>query len=302
MNQHSDAITALERLFTTDIEKFIFQVVNYQGDWLPTKKYSKFNIVTYPHGDAIETFEAIKLEIPVGTLPTDRNYFIPITLRGQQGVSGTGMSPRGYWTELKQYYKDDCVAYNNILWYAKVDNRGQVPQIGSTYWEKLMEMPKQIVTGTVPPEGQNPNDYWFNRDSDNNVSMNIRETDGSYKKVFPETKASQVKFDDGTKLEDKKNIWDIKADKGTIFPVTLTAADWVEDAENGWWTQSVSNPAIVDGRKVDITFDADNIKKLSEIGASIIVRNNAGTATAYAFNNVPSVDIAAQLEIREVIE
>lgn len=93
-----------------------------------------------------------------------------------------------------------------------------------------------------------------------------------------------------------------KAAKSITAPVTLTAAGWVEDTENGWWTQGISNPAIVDGRKVDITFDADNIKKLSEIGASIIIRNNAGTATAYAFNNVPSVDIAAQLEIREVIE
>lgn len=93
-----------------------------------------------------------------------------------------------------------------------------------------------------------------------------------------------------------------KAAKSITALVTLTAVDWVEDAENGWWTQGVRNPAIVDGRKVDITFDADNIKKLSEIGASIIIRNNAGTATAYAFNNVPSVDIAAQLEIREVIE
>lgn len=93
-----------------------------------------------------------------------------------------------------------------------------------------------------------------------------------------------------------------KAGKSITAPVTLTAADWEEDAENGWWTQGISNPAIVDGCKVDITFAASVIKQLSENGTSVMVVNDSGTASAYAFGAKPSADLSAQIEIREVIE
>ena len=93
-----------------------------------------------------------------------------------------------------------------------------------------------------------------------------------------------------------------KAAKSITAPVTLTAAGWVEDAENGWWTQGISNPAIEDGRQVDITFPASAIKHLAENGTSLIMVNHDGTASAYAFGAKPSADLSAQIEIREVIE
>lgn len=93
-----------------------------------------------------------------------------------------------------------------------------------------------------------------------------------------------------------------KADKSITAPVTLTAAGWVENKTSGWWTQGVSNPAIVDGRKVDIAFPASVIKQLAENGTSVMVVNHDGTASAYAFGAKPSTDLSAQIEIREVIE
>ena len=93
-----------------------------------------------------------------------------------------------------------------------------------------------------------------------------------------------------------------KSSKSITAPVTLTAAGWVEDAANGWWTQAVSNPAIVDGRKVDITFSATVIMQLADDGTSIMIVNDSGAATAYAFGATPTIDIEGQLEIREVAE
>lgn len=98
----------------------------------------------------------------------------------------------------------------------------------------------------------------------------------------------------------ERTAWNAKSSKSITAPVTLTAAGWVEDTENGWWTQAVSNPAIVDGRKVDTSFDAGQIMQLAEDGASIMVVNDGGTATAYAFGAAPTVDLAGYIEIREV--
>lgn len=96
--------------------------------------------------------------------------------------------------------------------------------------------------------------------------------------------------------------WNAKAGKSITAPVTLTAADWVEDAENGWWTQGVSNPAIVDGRKVDLSASPAVVKQISEAGATLVLENNAGTATIYSLGAVPTVDVTIQLIINEVVE
>ena len=106
----------------------------------------------------------------------------------------------------------------------------------------------------------------------------------------------------GNVTPEQTDYWNAKADKSITAPVMLTAAGWAEDTENGWWTQPVTHPAIKDGYKVDIMFDATNIKNLSQSGTSIVIRNNSGEATAYAFNSVPSTDITGQIEIYEVAD
>jgi len=82
----------------------------------------------------------IDSDVTIGTLPTDDTYWIPLTLRGAQGASGTGLSPRGGWSSIIQYYTDDCVAYNNALWQAKRDNLNAVPQDVSDDWQRLMAL------------------------------------------------------------------------------------------------------------------------------------------------------------------
>ena len=106
----------------------------------------------------------------------------------------------------------------------------------------------------------------------------------------------------GNVTPEQTDYWNGKSDKSTAATVILTAAGWAEDTENGWWTQPVTHPAIKDGYKVDIMFDATNIKNLSQSGTSIVIRNNSGEATAYAFNSVPSTDITGQIEIYEVAD
>lgn len=91
-----------------------------------------------------------------------------------------------------------------------------------------------------------------------------------------------------------------KAAKSIMAPVTLMAADWVEDAENGWWTQGISNPAIVDGHKVDISASPAVVKQISEAGATLVLENNAGTATIYSLGAVPTIDITIAIRISEV--
>ena len=93
-----------------------------------------------------------------------------------------------------------------------------------------------------------------------------------------------------------------KSSKSITAAVTLTAAGWVEDAANGWWTQAVSNPAIVDGRQVEIFASPAVVNQLAEDGATLVLENNAGTAAIYALGAVPTIDLTMELVISEVTE
>ena len=108
-------------------------------------------------------------------------------------------------------------------------------------------------------------------------------------------------------INDAENVvtpeeMDMKPNKSVTASVTLTAAGWVEDVTNGWWTQAVSNPAIVDGVKIDLSLDAGTLTQIMNDGSTLMIENNAGAATVYALVNRPSVDITVQIEIRQVTE
>ena len=73
-----------------------------------------------------------------------------------------------------------------------------------------------------------------------------------------------------------------------IVTVTLGAADWTEDPDQGWWTQPVSDSRIVDGTVLEMTFPAAYLNQLEADGSVIILRNNGGVATAYALKAAPT--------------
>lgn len=141
LNKIRDGLISLQRYYLNDVQQYLVNIVKHKGYWTSSAKYTKYDVVTYINNQAIESYMGVKSEIAIGTLPTDSTAFISLTLRGEQGASGTGMSPRGAWNSLLQYYKNDCAAYNNILWYAKADNIDSVPQDNTDVWEALLKMP-----------------------------------------------------------------------------------------------------------------------------------------------------------------
>ena len=88
--------------------------------------------------------------------------------------------------------------------------------------------------------------------------------------------------------------------KPIVNSITLLTDNWVEDTTNGYWTQTITDTDIVDGTKVDLSLSIESIKDISTIGSSLMVINNNGTATVYAFNKMPTTDLYGQIELRVV--
>ena len=142
VNQIIDEIKATQRTFKDDVESYIFTIVKIKGTFSKSTKYTKYNIVYFEN----LPYMAIADDIPIGTLPTNLTYWYPLAIKGEQGESGLGLSPRGAWNDSTQYYKDDMVAYNNILWAALADNINYIPNESSSMWLKLLSFSSEYLT------------------------------------------------------------------------------------------------------------------------------------------------------------
>lgn len=141
LNKLVDSIKALQRLYMSDIQSYIMEVVTYKNAYSSKTTYSKYDVVDYNN----QAYMCISVNCPMGTLPTNKDYFIPLSLKGDIGVSGTGLSPRGYWNEYVQYYKDDLVSYKNVLWAANEDNIGFLPSDTSSKWYSVLSMNINLI-------------------------------------------------------------------------------------------------------------------------------------------------------------
>lgn len=140
MNKLTKTVEEIQDLFLNQIQTYIHETVIHKGEWSDRIKYTKYNFVTYEIYGGKQTFECLSNDTPIGTPPTNTTYWIPRTIKGEQGASGTGFTPRGVWSEYITYYKDDLVSLNNVLWVAKEDNIGQAPSNSSSVWYSVMSL------------------------------------------------------------------------------------------------------------------------------------------------------------------
>ena len=83
-------------------------------------------------------------------------------MRGPKGLSGDGLSFAGDWDNATTYTVNDCVAYDNGLWYSLQTNINQTPYEGSAYWELIYRGVTTIYPVSVnPPTVQQDGELWF---------------------------------------------------------------------------------------------------------------------------------------------
>ena len=171
-NQMRDAILALERFYDEDIYNYIAQQqatwyaevdkFNYKGIYSSTTQYEKNNMVNYTTTEG--TFLYLCLQTPqTGTPPTNTTYWRVLTIRGERGLSGEGLSFAWVWDSTTQYNVNDVVVYGNKWWASTQVNRGQQPANGSSYWtEILTALPAiQIPVTEIQPTDQIIGDQWY---------------------------------------------------------------------------------------------------------------------------------------------
>lgn len=136
-NRHEDMLIAMERFYESDVQKYLVNIVVYRGDWNASAAYSKYNVVYAKNWQA---YMATR-DVPAGTAVTNTEYFIPLTLKGDTGESGMGLSYRGAWVNNEVYYTDDCVIYDNCVWACRQQCVDVQPSSAATAtWEAVFDV------------------------------------------------------------------------------------------------------------------------------------------------------------------
>jgi hypothetical protein len=93
------------------------QVTEDNGEWVNTKPYKRFAVVSFTANGITKGYMAIN-PVPAGTLPTDKLYWICVTWEGKAGQNGVVTEIAGSYCfqvengHLYLYYPDDVTAPN----------------------------------------------------------------------------------------------------------------------------------------------------------------------------------------------
>lgn len=172
LNKIMQSILALERFYKSDIQSYVAQKqteweaivgdFDYVGNYSSGTTYATNNVVSYTAGGLTLLYIAIG-NPPVGTVPTNTTYWRVLTIRGQQGPSGEGLSYRGNWDNAQQYNINNCVTFDNILWGATASNINAQPSMDSQYWEAILQLASTIYpVQSDEPADQQVGELWFN--------------------------------------------------------------------------------------------------------------------------------------------
>lgn len=130
-NKFQDALVNMQTFIKDEVEGYIqekqtefqneinkFRVI---GDYSPSASYSANNMVRY------EACLYLCKKDCKDIAPSNTTYWELISSKGDQGISGVGLSYRGEFDTNKTYYKDDLVRFDNGFYYALKESKNVLP-------------------------------------------------------------------------------------------------------------------------------------------------------------------------------
>lgn len=131
--------------------------LSYHQEFDKLKTYNVNNFVLYN-----KEFYYCHTKPPVGTLPTNTNYWTRLGLQGKKAVKSLGVNFIGSWVNSHNYVKYDMVNYQNKLYVSKTSNKNKSPKNNLTDWELVTQVESSSIrTQKETPININNNEIWF---------------------------------------------------------------------------------------------------------------------------------------------
>lgn len=148
----TDVLEDLQTQFVLRVDELILA-----GEFSATEQYEINNFVYYNK----DLCFCIKTP-PVGTAPTNTEYWINLGLKGEQGYPSLGITYRGAWSSSTSYIAKDFVTYENAMYVARESSTGSAPSPSSSKWLRaLVVSPSEVHISTTEPAVSKVGDLWI---------------------------------------------------------------------------------------------------------------------------------------------
>lgn len=128
-----------------------------QGQWNNNVQYTPFNFVIYNN----DIYMCIA-KPPIGTLPSNTQYWLYLGLRGEQGEPGIDVVMKYTWNSSTTYSPNELVVYGTNIYVALSQNTGVIPGTNDNIWGIFITTtPGKINIGTTSPLEPVQNEIWF---------------------------------------------------------------------------------------------------------------------------------------------
>lgn len=167
INKITTGLTYLEKEFDTNVNLFLTELsatyhklidnLAYKQSWQVEVEYIPYNFVVYQN----EVYMCFA-KCPIGTLPTDENYWLKIGLRGEEGAPGIDAQMKYSWQENTSYEVNDIVSYHGDLYVAIRPNQNAVPTTSTEDWIPFIITNRNgILVSDKEPDKPQSNTVWF---------------------------------------------------------------------------------------------------------------------------------------------
>lgn len=175
---------------------------------------------------------------PIGTLPTDTNYWEEYSIKGLKGFGGmSNINYRGNWDDTVQYNVYDSVVYQNKMWWAIGENKNHHPDLNHYPWQ-LIAIPNTPVRTPIqksaPLYGYSTGDFWFEITEGTDVTLSSWELVGT--QAYSTTASNSFVIDDI-----------IYVVGGQLADLSITAINQAYDVSTNTWSLKASYPELYDG-------------------------------------------------------
>ena len=166
LNMFSNNILSLEKKYLNFIQSLNDKQKEYQikindflylGEFNKNRQYEINNFIKYNK----EIYFCHK-KPPIGTVPTNDNYWTFLGLKGEVGSKSLGVKYQGEWNKTTSYSKFDMVNYQNNLFVCKINNSNKQPNLNLNEWSLQMQVSNsKILVQDTEPQNINNNEIWF---------------------------------------------------------------------------------------------------------------------------------------------
>lgn len=130
------------------------------GEWDANTQYNVHNLVYY-NEKAYYVYP--NTTPPIGTPPTDTQYWKEYDIKGFQGYGGINLNFKFNWDNTQSYKVGDVVIFQNKMWYAVADNTNYEPNLNHYPWVviSMPKLPDKTPIQRAIPNGYDIGDFWF---------------------------------------------------------------------------------------------------------------------------------------------